>query len=326
MQHRHIDSRTARTALTIAALLITAATLTGCRTLSNASFYWNLWRASRAGDRFYENHEPGVRDLAFTSVSDVRLDVYSPDEEGSYPVLVFVHGGGWNKYDKKLFAPVAMKLVPRDLVVVIPDYTLHPDAGYRQMSREVAAAVAWTLDHVDEYGGDPNRIVLSGHSAGGHLSGLVAFDESWLAEQGHSPGELCGWVGLSGVHDIDAQMAFERETGGTAPVMTAVMGGEDNFPAASPISYVGADRAAPRSDARAPADVPRAWLIHGDRDSTVPVGISRSMADRLRAADIPVDLLIYPESGHSDFLFEALSDDKARVLEDLVSATSACPR
>jgi acetyl esterase/lipase len=293
-------------------LLIVLVALSGCRTLSNASFYWNLWRASRAGDRYYENHEPGVRDLAFTDVSDVRLDVYSPDESGSYPVLVFVHGGGWNKYDKKLFAPVAMKLVPRDLVVVIPDYTLHPDAGYRQMAREVAASVAWTMNNIDVYGGDPDRIVLSGHSAGGHLSGLVAFDESWLAEHGHSPSELCGWVGLSGVYDIDAQMAFERETGGTAPVMTAVMGGEANFPAASPISYVGA------------ADVPQGWLIHGAEDTTVPVSISHAMADALRAADVPVELLIYPESGHSDFLFEGLSDDNARVLEDLVAATESC--
>ncbi len=289
--------------------------LSGCATLSDAGYYFNLWRASRAGDRFYRNYEPGERDVAFTEVSDVRLDVYSPEEGDGHPVLIFVHGGGWDKYDKQLFAPVAMQLVPRDLVVVIPDYTLYPDATYRQMSREVAAAVAWTFDHIDAYGGDPDRVVLSGHSAGGHLSGLVALDGSWLAEFDHSPDELCGWVGLSGVYDVAAQMAFERAGGGEAPVMTAVMEGEENFPAASPITYI-------RGGAAAHPPVIR--LIHGALDETVPVSMSTDFAERLEAAGLPVELTIYPESDHADFLFEGLTDDNARVLLDLTETVRGC--
>ena len=318
--------------------------LSGCATLSDAGYYFNLWRASRAGDRFYRNYEPGERDVAFTEVSDVRLDVYSPEEGDGHPVLIFVHGGGWDKYDKQLFAPVAMKLVPRDLVVVIPDYTLYPDATYRQMSREVAAAVAWTFDHIDAYGGDPDRIVLSGHSAGGHLSGLVALDGSWLAEFDHSPDELCGWVGLSGVYDVDAQMAFERAGGGEAPVMTAVMEGEENFPAASPITYVGRGAAqdgagtaaggagtagggaaaSEDGSGRAAAHPPVIRLIHGALDETVPVSMSTDFAERLEAAGLPVELTIYPESDHADFLFEGLTDDNAQVLLDLTETVRGC--
>ncbi|MFW5785915.1 MAG: alpha/beta hydrolase [bacterium] len=313
-------------------VLLTLIGLSGCATVSDAGYYFNLWRASRAGDRFYRNYEPGERDVAFTEVSDVRLDVYSPVEGDGHPVLIFVHGGGWDKYDKQLFAPVAMQLVPRDMVVVIPDYTLYPDATYREMSREVAAAVAWTFDRIDAYGGDPDRIVLSGHSAGGHLSGLVAFDESWLAEHDRSPAELCGWVGLSGVYDVDAQMAFERAKGGEAPIMTAVMEGEDNFPAASPISYIrggaaASEGASGRAAAHgAEAHPPVIRLIHGALDETVPLSMSEDFASTLEAAGLPVELTIYPESDHADFLFEGLTDDNAQVLLDLTETVRGCSR
>lgn len=282
--------------------------LGGCAVLADAGFYVDLFRANRAGVRFRRTHESLALDVPYTSISDVRLDIYSPQAPGTYPVIIFVHGGGWDSYNKDLFAPVAMQLVPRDMVVAIPNYTLHPDATYRQMTREIAAAVAWTFENAPDHRGDPERIFLSGHSAGGHLSGLVAFDPRWLAEHGRTPGELAGWIGLAGVYDVDRQMAFERRTGGTAPVMTAVMEGEPNFPDASPQTHALAtpDR-----------NPPRTWLIHGAADETVPVQMSEAFARALGDAGIPAELVIYPDTGHSDFLFDALSDDDAPVLRDL---------
>ncbi|MFW6313546.1 MAG: alpha/beta hydrolase [Spirochaetota bacterium] len=109
-------------------------------------------------------------------MSDVRLDIYSPPEGDSHPVFIFVHGRGWDSCDKEAFVPVAMRLIPRDMVVVIPDCTLHPDATYEETTAEIAAAVSWTFANAARYRGDPNRVVLGRHSAGGHLSALVAFD------------------------------------------------------------------------------------------------------------------------------------------------------
>ncbi|MEZ4636043.1 MAG: hypothetical protein R2856_13950 [Caldilineaceae bacterium] len=83
--------------------------------------------ASRAGTQFCESYEHIGRDIAYHPGRDERLDVYSPATGTDHPVLIFVHGGGWDSYDKKLFTPVAMKLLPHDLVVVIPNYTLYPD-------------------------------------------------------------------------------------------------------------------------------------------------------------------------------------------------------
>ncbi|HKJ85048.1 MAG TPA: alpha/beta hydrolase [Spirochaetia bacterium] len=295
-------------------LTLAAISISGCAMLRGTTFYWNLFRANRAGARFYRSYEHLDRDVAYTDLSDVRLDVYSPPEGDDHPVLIFVHGGGWDSYDKELFAPVAMQLLPRDMVVVIPDYTLHPDATYEQMAGEIAASVAWTLENAAHYRGNPNRVVLSGHSAGGHLSGLVAFDPRWLATEGRSPRELCGWIGLSGVYDVNLQMAFERSNGGTAPVMTAVMQGEENFATASPASYPTRSRN---------AHVERAWLIHGIDDQTVPVAMSESFASLLTRAGVETELMLYPDRGHSDFLFDALSDQSAPVLQDIDRAVSA---
>lgn len=342
--------------LVIVIALVTA--VVGCATFERIGFAWNLVRAMRAGTRFRENHEPTALDVPFTTLSDVTLDVFAPDSGGGHPVLIFVHGGGWDQFDKETFSPVAMQLVPRDLVVVIPDYTLYPDAGYRQMTGEVADAVAWTFEHIAEYGGDPQRITLSGHSAGGHLSGLVAFDERWLENVGLEPADLHGWIGLSGVYDVAAQMEFERSTGGDAPVMTAVMGGEANFAAASPISYVGgpeeangtgvdradrvdgpgvnkagsrpdpmsADKAGSQpegaSGGRRPGRGFHVTLIHGARDETVPISIAESFAARLVEAGVDPEVIVYQEGDHVDFLFAALSDPDAPVLLDIAEAAA----
>jgi len=318
--------RTGRIVRVVGIVFMLSVFLTGCSTVG---YYMNLWQASRAGARYYRNYEPGVRDLAYTEISEVELDVYSPETGTGHPVLVFIHGGGWNKYDKELFAPVAMQLVPRDMVVVIPDYTLHPDAGYEQMARETAAAVAWTFENISDYGGDPEQVVLSGHSAGGHLSGLVALDGRWLGEEGYAPTELCGWVGLSGVYSADRQLAYEQESGGEAPVMTEVMGGRDHFPAASPESYVeefaaGAEAVEAAGAGAGAARLPRITLIHGARDETVPVSMSEALAGAFAAEGVPVELKIYPESGHSDFLFDGLADENAPVLLDLSEAVGIC--
>ncbi len=298
----------AKSKVSLPLLLLALITLSGCTVISDAGFYLDLLRANRAGVRFRRTHEALELDVPYTAISDVRLDIYSPETPGTYPVLIFVHGGGWNSYSKDLFAPVAMQLVPRDLVVVIPSYTLHPDATYQQMAQEIAAAVAWTFANVSEHRGDPDRIFLSGHSAGGHLSGLVAFDPVWLGEHGHTPQELAGWIGLSGVYDIERQMAFERQTGGTAPVMTAVMEGPSNFADASPQTHA---RVTPE------ANPPRTLLIHGAQDETVPVEMSIAFEQVLKEAGTTTQLSIFSGSGHSDFLFDALSDKDARVLNEI---------
>ena len=276
-------------------------------------FYVNLFRAHRAGQRFYEQYPYLERDVAFHPDMIPRLDVYSPAEGEGHPVLIFVHGGSWKDYDKELFAPVAQKLLPEGMVVVIPDYTLHPDADFEQMTREVAAAVGWTLENIALYGGDPDRVVVSGHSAGAHLSALALLDPRFLDSMGHSNDEICGWIGMSGPYDIQAEYEYWVDKGATPEVILEVMGGQENFEQASPLSY-------------ARPDLPPLLIIHGDEDKTVPVEISIDFHKALQAAGASSSLIIYNGAGHSDFLFAALTDDSARVVRDIAEFVQGCGR
>jgi len=275
------------------------------------SFYARLARAYFTGRRFYEQYPHLERDVAFHPDTGPRLDVYSPAQGEGYPVLIFVHGGSWKDYDKTLFAPVAQKLLPEGMVVVIPDYTLYPDAGYDQMTREMAAAISWTLENIASYGGDPRRVVVAGHSAGAHLSSLALLDRGYLESLSHSSDEVCGWIGLSGPYDIQAEYDYWVGKGSTPEVMEEVMGGQQNFAAASPVSY-------------ARADLPPLLIIHGADDETVPVEISTQFHAALLDAGAPSELKIYTDAGHSDYLFAALTDDGAPLVRDIAAFVRDC--
>ncbi|MGD8738627.1 MAG: alpha/beta hydrolase [Anaerolineae bacterium] len=275
------------------------------------SFYVNLLKAYQLGQRFFQGYEHLARDIPFNPQKEVRLDVYSPAEGSGHPVLFFVHGGGWKDYDKKLFAPVAQKLLPAGMVVVIPDYTLYPGAGYEQMADEVAAALSWTLDHIQEYGGDPQRVVVAGHSAGGHLGGLAVMDPRYLAAYGHQGSQVCGLIGMSGVYNVQAEYDHWLQRGTTPEVILGVMGGLENFERASPIHYVR-------------PDLPAVLVLHGAQDETVPVSIGIEFEQALRAAGAPVELRIYEDAGHSDYLFAALTADDSPLVQDIVGFVRRC--
>ena len=276
-------------------------------------FYLDLYRVHRMAQSFYAEYEHIARNVTFDPLLDPRLDVYSPATGTHNPVVVFVHGGSWKDYDKVLFAPVAFKLLPEEFVVVIPDYTLHPDAGYEQMAREVAAVLSWTLENIEAYGGDPEHVVIAGHSAGGHLLGLAVMDPRFLAATGHSSDEICGLVSLSGVYDIQAEYDFWLAKGVEPKVISEVMGGPENFAQASPISYVR-------------AVLPPLLLIHGDEDKTVPDGISTRFHRALQTTGAQSELIIYPGKGHSDYLVSALSQSNAPLVAQISNFVRSCGR
>ncbi|MEO6584129.1 MAG: alpha/beta hydrolase, partial [Ferruginibacter sp.] len=104
------------------------------------------------------------------------------------PVLIFVHGGAWNSGNKSLYNFFGNRMARKGIVTVIPDYTKSPKANYNQMATEIAAAVLWTKKNITAYGGDSNRIFISGHSAGGHLAALITIKKEYFEKlQIHNP-------------------------------------------------------------------------------------------------------------------------------------------
>lgn len=118
---------------------------------------------------------------------DIRqqLDVYSSSRSTSKcPVLIFIHGGSWNSGKKDTYKFFGKGFAKKGVVTVILNYRLSPKADYRDMADDCAAALKWVTENISNYGGDPTRIFISGHSAGGHLAALVVNDTSFLSSKG----------------------------------------------------------------------------------------------------------------------------------------------
>ncbi len=268
-------------------------------------FYYKLFYAQREAARFYAVCATLTKDVSPHPTVRTRLDVYQPEGARDCPVFIYVYGGSWNSGGKALYAPLAQRLLAEGLVVVIPEYTLHPHACYPQTAQEIAAAVAWTLDNIQHYGGDPRRVVLGAHSAGAQIAGAALLDPQWLAAHGHSATELRGFVGVSGVYDVPAQVVFSQKHGGHGRYVESVMGGRANLVAASPLTHVG-------------PDAPPSLLIHGDHDETVPMSMSVALDESLRAAGVPSEFVCYHGGGHSGIMFEALAENPSRLITDML--------
>jgi acetyl esterase/lipase len=137
--------------------------------------------------------------ISFVAVTDdsyrsekCKLDVSMPVGATNLPVLIFFHGGGLTSGTRHF-----PKVSRDEMVVVTAGYRLSPQATYPSFVEDAAAAVAWTFQHAQQYGGDPKKIFVSGHSAGGYLTAMVGMDPRWLKPYGLSPNDLAGLVPIS---------------------------------------------------------------------------------------------------------------------------------
>jgi len=136
-----------------------------------------------------------------------KLDIYAPVGAELAPVFVFVHGGGWNKRDKDEVGAQPKLFNDAGILVVSINYRLVPAVQHPENVRDVAAAIAWMKQNISKYGGDPQKIVLMGHSAGSHLVSLVATDDRYLAAHGLHRNSLAGVISLDGsAFDIPDRM------------------------------------------------------------------------------------------------------------------------
>ncbi len=149
-----------------------------------------------------------------------RLDLFLPKGQKDYPVVVLVHGGAWMMGDKSclgLYSAVGRFLARHGVGAVLPNYRLSPGVQHPEHVKDVARAVAWTHSHIAAYGGDPGRLFLAGHSAGGHLVALLGTDESYLKAVGMQMEDIKGVIGICGVYRIPAGK-LDLTLGGAGPV------------------------------------------------------------------------------------------------------------
>jgi acetyl esterase/lipase len=223
-----------------------------------------------------------AHDVAYRGGPRQKLDVYDNPRAGTYPkpVLVFFYGGGWHGGDKDHYGFAARAYAAKGFLVVLPDYRLVPEVHFPAFLQDSAGAVAWTWRNAARFGGDPNRIVTAGHSAGAYNAIMPALDRKWLAAEGLPGNVIKAAAGLAGPYDF---YPFNK------PNSINAMGRYPRPLETQPIRFVR-------------ADAPPLWLGHGTADTSVRVYNSRNMAAALKAAGAPVTLREYPGSSHNDLI------------------------
>lgn len=133
------------------------------------------------------------------------LDVYAPAGAKNLPVVFWIHGGGWQAGDKTDVKLKPQWFMDKGFVFVSTNYRLLPEVDMGTLTRDVAKAFGWVEKHIAEYGGDPKRVLVGGHSAGAQLAALLCTDERYLKAEGTDLNVLIGCVPVDGdTYDVPA--------------------------------------------------------------------------------------------------------------------------
>jgi len=167
-----------------------------------------------------------------------RLDLYYPENKTDFATVVWFHGGGLTGGSRHI--PAGLK--DQGIAVVAANYRLHPKVTCPAYLQDAAAAVAWTFRNIEKHGGDPAKIFVSGHSAGGYLTSMIGIDKRWLAEYDIDADRIAGLIPLSG-HTI-THMTVRKERGipKTQPLVDAFAPLYHVRPDAPPILLITGDR------------------------------------------------------------------------------------
>jgi arylformamidase len=159
------------------------------------------WGAASAAAR---EGSTALLDQRYGSGSGETLDVFPAARNGApAPVLVFIHGGYWRSRDKSEFSFVAPAFNAEGAAVVLPNYALAPAVSVEHITLQLTQALAWTWRHAADFGGDPARIVVAGHSAGGHLTAMM-LSCRWKQLGDDLPAQLVtGGLSISGLFDLE---------------------------------------------------------------------------------------------------------------------------
>jgi acetyl esterase/lipase len=253
-------------------------------------------------DRFWPGQNDAEKlasDITFDESSDQKLNIWgvnAPSVQHKKPVLVFFYGGGWANGDRDHYGFAARAYANRGFIVVLPDYRKVPNVHFPVFNQDAATAVRWVHDNIARYGGDPDQIVLAGHSAGAYIAMMLTLDRSYLMAAGVKPSIIRGTVGLSGPYDFypyDSRRSINAMNHWPRPLET------------QPIAF-------------ARKDTPPIMIITGTADDTVKPRNAILLSRKLHELGAPVTFQAYNDLNHEDVVM-ALSKpfrNKAPVLQE----------
>jgi acetyl esterase/lipase len=294
----------------------------GPLTDGTAAFPYAAPSIGPSGELRYDNIvyscEPGYRPLFL----DLRLPA---PVSAPHPLIIWVHGGGWIYGSRRRLPPhlfdnaIHDRMLDAGYAVASVDYRLAREAGFPGMLLDVKAAVRWLRGHAGDFHLDPERVVVWGESAGGHLAVMAALCTKLdgaertgeCLDQPETPTVVVDWYGpadLTAMGRLHME-ADSEEVGATPENPAAILrdNGTWTYEELSPVTYVR-------------ADVPPIFVAHGTADQIVSVSQSRDLAARLRAVAATVDYLEVPDADHVWRGAPSVSDIVARSLSFVTEA------
>ena len=228
------------------------------------------------------------------------MDVFAPTAaaSGPRPVLVFFYGGGWDSGSREVYGWAAQALAAQGFIVFVPDYRIVPEVRFPAFIQDAAAATAEAGRLAAQYGGDPERLGVIGHSAGAHLAMMITLDRRYMAAV-DAPDLIKATAGLAGPYDF---LPFD------VPASINAFGRAPDPTLTQPVSFVR-------------ADAPPLWLGHGTDDDVVHDEDTTILCDRMKAVGGRCEAKLYPGLNHADLIatFSPLFRKKAPVLADVTA-------
>ncbi len=243
-------------------------------------------------------------DIFYTDEKDTlrSVDVFWSNDSKDTNVIVFVHGGGWLSGDKKQYREMAMSLASRGMTVVLVNYRLSPKVKFPVHLEDVCVALAWTINSVSNYNGDPNKIFLMGHSAGGYLITMAVCDDEYINLYDITPRDIAGIITISGVFEIKTQ-----EGGATKKYLGMVFGNDEEiWKEATCQNYINESR----------NDIPPILISWTDEENDLIKNESLNLIEALNTAGLQYQTFVFKGNDHNAYMTK-LQDPESNFSKEL---------
>ncbi|MFT7684744.1 MAG: acetyl esterase/lipase [Candidatus Azotimanducaceae bacterium] len=230
-------------------------------------------------------------ELAYGNQDRHMLDYYTLGGDVNRPTILFFYGGNWRSGSRSDYLFVADTLLSLGYNVIIPDYRLYPLVRFSEIQKDAAAATRRALDEVPE----DQAFFVMGHSAGAQLGALLCLDASLLGE--NLAARISGFIGLAGPYDFYPFSDADHWD---------LFGPESEYAQSQAVNFVRADS-------------PPLYLLHGETDTRVRRGNSKSLMQKVHAVGGSASREVYKETGHVDIIlnFTRLHRKKSPLIKDI---------
>jgi acetyl esterase/lipase len=239
-----------------------------------------------------------IADIKYGDLPENTLNIYIPETQKIKTTLIFFYGGCWGNctnLNKQDYLFVADTLTQQGYVVVIADYRQYPEYKFDAIMQDAKSITLWSIQHLQDYGIENDKLFLMGHSSGAHIAAMLADNERYL---GDDLSHILGFIGLAGPYDF---YPF------TDDYMYDLFPPENDYFNALPINFVNGNE-------------PPHLLLHGLKDTTVFLHNPNNLAKKLEENNIPTRKILLEKVSHAKII-ASLSKPfrkKSKVLKAIV--------